>query len=608
MSASFRTTVLVAALGSVLLALGVAGALFATTMRRQTDQRIEQTLVAEARLAANLIARTGSGAVSAAPAGAPPSASTTARNLRELEDEATRIGELIGARVTLIASDGKVLGDSSESLEGVAGMENHAGRPEVIEARRSGVGVARRYSATLKMDMLYVAAPVRHSTIAVVRVALPLSNVRHQLQLVARGTVTALGVALLGAALMAWSFAARIGRRVETFAAVAERYRRGDLTRPHLDFGDDELGSVARAMDESAQELGRRLAEQARDRARTEAILAGMIEGVIVVDPEGRLQLANGAARQILKLDHVWIGRPYVETIRHPAIADLLGSALAGRTPDALQLSPPHDSSRMIMARAAPAAENSAHGAVLVLHDITELRRADQIRRDFVANVSHELRTPLTAIRGYVEVLSEGDASADEQRRFLDIIARHTTRMERLVTDLLRLARLDAGQEHLDLTACDVQTLAQSVVGDLAAPLEKRRQRATITVQPGAETVRADPTRLRDALRNLVVNASSYSPDNTTIAIDAAAVNGTIELSVSDEGPGIPDEHLSRVFERFYRVDKSRARDPGGTGLGLAIVKHLVELHGGEVRVENRPGGGARFTVALPVDPKVRNG
>ena len=594
MSASFRTTVFTAALGSALLALGVAGVLFATTMRRQTDQRIEQTLVAEARMAADLIARTGSGAVS----GAPASAAESGR--QDLEDEATRISERIGARVTLISAEGKVLGDSSESLEGVAGMENHAGRPEVVESRRSGVGVARRYSATLKMDMLYVAAPVRHPTIAVVRLALPLSDVRHQLQVVARTTFTALGVALLGAGLMAWAFAARIGRRVETFAAVAERYRRGDLTRPQLDFGDDELGSVARAMDESAQELGRRLSEQARDRARTEAILAGMVEGVIVVDPDGRLQLANGAARQMLKLDRVSIGRPYVETIRHPAIADLLGSALAGRTPDALQLSPPRDPSRTIMARAAPAAEHSAHGAVLVLHDITELRRADQIRRDFVANVSHELRTPLTAIRGYVEVLAEGDASPEEQRRFLEVIARHTARMERLVADLLRLARLDAGQEHLDVARCDVQALAQSVVTDLGASLEKRQQHVMISVQPGADTVRADPTRLRDAVRNLVANASSYSPDRTTIAIDSAAVDGRIELSVSDEGPGIPEEHLTRVFERFYRVDKSRARDPGGTGLGLAIVKHLIELHGGEVRVENRPGGGAKFTVSLP--------
>jgi two-component system phosphate regulon sensor histidine kinase PhoR len=236
---------------------------------------------------------------------------------------------------------------------------------------------------------------------------------------------------------------------------------------------------------------------------------------------------------------------------------------------------------------------------VLVLHDITELRQADQIRRDFVANVSHELRTPLTAIRGYVEALSDGDASDEDRRRFLDVIARHTQRMERMVTDLLRLARLDAGQETVDIVRCDTRALLESVVADLTPSLAARSQRVQLTVAPDAESLEADPTKLHDALRNLVANASSYSPERTTILVDATRRDGRIMLSVSDEGPGIPDQDLSRVFERFYRVDKSRARDPGGTGLGLAIVKHLTELHGGQVRAENRPDGGARFTIEM---------
>jgi two-component system phosphate regulon sensor histidine kinase PhoR len=448
--------------------------------------------------------------------------------------------------------------------------------------------------------MIYVAVPVRHPAIAFVRVALPLTNVRHQLQTVLVTTLAALGMALVGGAVIAWIFSARIGQRVRLIAEVARRYQRGDLTPPRLGFGDDELGTVARALDESVQEVGRQLAVQARDRARMEAILAGMVEGVIVVDPQGRLQLVNDAARQMLKLESVAIGRPYVETIRLPAIAELVAAVLLGRTPDALQLSPPRDPSRTIMARAAPAAGAAAHGVVLVLLDITDLRRADQIRRDFVANVSHELRTPLTAIRGYVEALSEGDASADESRRFLEIIARHTERMERLVKDLLRLARLDAGQETLEPSACDTRGLAQAVAADLAPETDARGQRVEVTIAPGAETVRADPAKLHDALRNLVANAITYSPEQATIRIETAPAGDQIAITVSDEGPGIPDEDLSRVFERFYRVEKSRARDPGGTGLGLAIVKHLVELHGGTARAENRPEGGARFVLTLP--------
>ncbi len=583
---SFQTRFFFAALSTAIIALAVAGVLFATTMRRQTNERIEETLVAEGRLAADLLGRATS--------------LGTGSDVAALDEEADRLGQLIGARVTFIAPDGRVVGDSSETREGVAAMENHGRRPEVVAARAAGVGRSERHSDTLNIDMLYVAVPVRHPAIAFVRVALPLTNVRHQLQTVLVTTLAALGMALVGGAVIAWIFAARIGRRVRLVADLARRYQRGDLTPPRLGFGDDELGTVARALDESVQEVGRQLAVQARDRARMEAILAGMVEGVIVVDPQGRLQLVNDAARQMLRLESVAIGRPYVETIRLPAIAELVAAVLFGRTPDALQLSPPRDPSRTIMARAAPAAGAAAHGVVLVLLDITDLRRADQIRRDFVANVSHEMRTPLTAIRGYVEALSDGDASADESRRFLEIIARHTERMERLVKDLLRLARLDAGQEPLALSACDTRGLAQAVAADLAPEADAAGQRVEVRIAPGAETVRADPAKLHDALRNLVANAITYSPEQATIRIEAAPAGNQIAIAVSDEGPGIPDEDLSRVFERFYRVEKSRARDPGGTGLGLAIVRHLVELHGGTARAENRPEGGARFVLTLP--------
>jgi two-component system phosphate regulon sensor histidine kinase PhoR len=580
--ATFQTRFFLAALSAAIIALAVAGLLFATTMRSQMDARIESTLTAEARTAADLLTR-----------GVPLA------TVAELDEEADRLGALLQARVTFIAADGRVVGDSAETLDGVAAMENHAQRPEVVAARERGLGRAQRYSATLKIDMLYVAAPVRHPAIAFVRLALPLTDVRQQLQPVMTATATALTVALLGGAAIAWIFSSRIGKRVRLIASIAERYRRGDLTPPHLGFGDDELGSVARALDDSVQEVGRRLGEQARDRARMEAILAGMVEGVIVVDRQGRLQLLNDAARHMLKLEEISIGRPYVETIRLPAIAELVAAVLQGRSPDALQLSPPRDPSRTIMARAAPAAGEGAHGVILVLLDISELRRADQIRRDFVANVSHELRTPLTAIRGYVEALSEGDTDEEERRRFLAIIARHTHRMERLVKDLLRLARLDAGQETVDLVACDTRSLVETVAADVTQALADRRQRIAITIARGAETVLADPAKLHDALRNLVANAITYAPEQSTIRVDAAREGSRIAISVADEGPGIPEDDLSRVFERFYRVDKSRARDPGGTGLGLAIVKHLVELHDGTVLAENGAERGARFTITL---------
>lgn len=580
---SFQLKVFLAAGSAAVLALLVAGLLLTTSMSRDTDARIERGLVSQARLAAELLGRQLD--------------ATT--DIATLDAEADRMGDLLGARVTLIAADGRVVGDSAESIAALASLENHASRPEVLAATASGVGIARRYSDTLRIDMLYVAVRTAHRSIAFIRIALPLTDVREQTRTIVTATLTASGVALLGALLIAYSVAGRMGHRVRAIAGIAHRYRQGDLTPPRLDYGDDELGVVARALDDSVQELGGRLAELARDRGRMASILAGMIEGVIVIDAQGRLQLVNGAAQQMLKLDDAPIGRHYLETIRHPTIADMLTAALSDRTPDSAELAPPREPTRTLIVRAAPTTAGQAHGAVMVLHDITELKRADRIRRDFVANVSHELRTPLTAIRGYVEALSEGDADENERDKFLEIIMRHTLRMERLVKDLLRLARLDAGQETLEMVPCDVRALVQSVITDMSALFEARRQRLEVSVSSGAEHVRADQAKLHDVLRNLLANASSYAPEGTSIGVVAERAGDRILLTVQDEGPGIPEADLTRVFERFYRVDKSRARDPGGTGLGLAIVKHLVELHGGNVTVTNRQPSGARFTIDL---------
>jgi len=386
---------------------------------------------------------------------------------------------------------------------------------------------------------------------------------------------------------------------VQAIARVADRYSAGDLSRSSYDYGNDELGAVARALDTSVQELGGRLEDLSRDRARMGAILAGMVEGVLVVDRHGRLQLVNRAAQEMLRVDASATSRSYLEVIRHPDIAAQLTRTLSGEDAGSQEVALTRDPGRTFFARAAPVSGSGGGGAVLVLHDITDLRRADQIRRDFVANVSHELRTPLTAIRGYVEALLDEPGDGEGTQKFLEIIARHTTRMERLVKDLLRLARLDARQEALEMARCDVRQIFSGVIADLSPSIEAKGQRVAIDVPQDATQVNGDPAKLHDIVRNLVENAVNYSPDGADVTLAASRVNGKYTITVADSGPGIPPEDLGRVFERFYRVDKSRAR-PGGTGLGLAIVKHLVELHGGEARAENAATGGAVFTVTLP--------
>jgi two-component system phosphate regulon sensor histidine kinase PhoR len=408
--------------------------------------------------------------------------------------------------------------------------------------------------------------------------------------------------AVVAAVLMAvWNARAVAGRdlRAAAMEAVARRYAVGDLSRPTPDYGDDDLGRVGRAMDGAAQELGRRVNELTRDRARMAAILSSMVEGVLVVDGQGRLQLVNEAARRLLKLDREATGRPYLEALRHPGISDQIGRTLRGDSAETLELNLPLDRSLTLVARVAPVVVSEGRGAVLVLHDITDLKAADQIRRDFVANVSHELRTPLTAIKGYAEALLDDPDDEDAREKFLDIIHRHATRMERLVKDLLRLARLDAGQEAVEYAPCDVHGLTASVAADFDSVVREKRQFVSIDVPPEARMLVADPAKLHDVIRNLVENAVNYTPEDGLIELHARIIGDEYEIAVSDTGPGLPEQDLTRVFERFYRVDKSRTR-PGGTGLGLAIVKHLVQVMGGTVAASNAPEGGAVFTVRLP--------
>ncbi len=465
--------------------------------------------------------------------------------------------------------------------------------------------VTRRFSTTVERDLLYVAIAVDQPGLGVVRLALPLTEVDEQIGSVQRATAVGLLAALAGAVVLAWIVSTRLSRRVSEIAAVARRYVQGDLTVQVGHSGDDEFGTVARALDSAVRELGRRLGELSRNRRLTDAILSSMAEGVLVVDARGYAQMANDAVRRMLQMSESPVGRHYVELIRHPDVAKQIGRALDEGGSSRREITLSTEPAKVCLASATPFVARDEPGVALVLHDVSEYRRAEQIRQDFVANVSHELRTPLTAIRGSVDaLLDESDPAA--QKRFLAIIARHTTRMERLVADLLRLARLDAGQEGLSVAACSTAALFESVETELAPLARAKRQRLEHHVDAGADTVLVDPAKFHDVLRNLIDNAAHYAPAESVISLSASVHEERkgMVLTVADRGPGIPDADLPRVFERFYRVERSRARNPGGTGLGLAIVKHLVGLHGGTIAATNRPGGGTMFVVTVPGLPE----
>jgi two-component system phosphate regulon sensor histidine kinase PhoR len=576
---TFRTRTFLAAFAATSLALLVSTVLVERSVRAYLLRDIEKGLMSEARLGAELLAHHGP--------------------LVDPDAEADALGRAVGARVTLIATDGRVLGDSEVAAADLPGLENHATRDEVVQAGRTGEGTGLRLSHTTTVDTLYVAVAVRDSPVAFMRIALPLAIIEERIGEVRRLALVGLLAGLIFALAVTWTTSVLLNRRIRSVAAAAARYRAGDFSKPARDRGRDEISVVANALDETSRAMGAKLLELAQDRAHTDAILNGMAEGVLLVNASGRLVQTNPAGRAMLRLPDSAAQTHYLELVRQPDIAALLAKALGGERPKPVEGELDPGSRRIFVADAVPVDAVRGGGAVLVLRDISDLRRADQVRRDFVANVSHELRTPLTAIRGYVEALQDGSVSPPQASEFLAIIDRQSLRMERLVRDLLRLARLDAGQEVLSIADAPVRDVIEGVCTDLEATLRGRNQQIRVAIDPEASRVRADPAKLSDALRNLLENASNYSPHGSAIDIAARRADDHIHITIADRGPGIPDTDLTRVFERFYRVDRSRTRDPGGTGLGLSIVKHLLELQAGRVTAVNREGGGAVFEVVL---------
>jgi two-component system phosphate regulon sensor histidine kinase PhoR len=512
----------------------------------------------------------------------------------------------VRARVTIVAPDGRVLADSAVSGAALAALESHLDRPEVQQALAMGRGVSERRSSTVGEHMLYAAVPVRSggTVRGVSRVALSLRGVDDQAGEFQQALLLALAAAFVVTAALAAAFASSFAGPLREVMDAARRFAAGDLAaRSHVR-RRDELGELAQILNRSADQLQARITEIGRDRARTEAILSAMEDGVLAVDHRGMVVLANEALRHQLGLADP-VGRHYMEVLRQREVAQALEEVLrAGRR---VSLEMEMRRPRRDYALAAvpfPGAEATPHGAVLTFHDVTERRRVDQVRRDFVANASHELRTPLTSIKGFVEALEDG-ATTDPAtaRRFLGKIRTHADRMAMLVADLLELSRLESGERPPQWEPIVPAALVEEVVGSFAGTAA-RKDMALVQGGSGGPEIVSDPERLRGILDNLVENAIKYTPSGGRVEVAAdAGTDGGAVFTVTDDGPGIASEHLPRIFERFYRVDKARSRDLGGTGLGLSIVRHLAEGMRASVTVESELGRGTRFTVTVPPRP-----
>ena len=525
---------------------------------------------------------------------------TRPEEIHELTDWVSQMAAT-GARVTVIAADGQVLADSQSDPHT---MENHAGRPEVREALARGQGQSTRYSVTIKRDLHYYA--VKHnaaSSTIVLRFAIPtatqdevLGSFRRNLWLASLLVMILAGAATL---LVSHGFSRRVDRLTEFSRRVAE----GDFCP--LPSGDsrDALDELGASLNQTAARLDRTIRTLTEERNLSSAILGSMVEGVAVVNAAERLAFANQSFADILELDvPPKPGSSLLEVARQTEMIEAVRRVLAGESRVEAEITTGTLRQHFFAATVAAVHADNNLGAVIVLHDITALRKLERVRRDFVANVSHEFRTPLTAIQGFAETLLEGAMDDPQHRdRFLGIIVEHSRRLARLTEDLLELSKMDADRLELEIRRVSVTQLIESCLETTRHRAQEKELELVFKTPDRVPDIAGDRRRLAEVLQNLLDNAVQYTLSRGKITVSAQARDTEVVITVSDSGIGIPKADQSRIFERFYRVDAARSREAGGTGLGLSIAKHIVEAHGGRIWVESELGQGSHFHFSVPL-------
>lgn len=559
---------------SLLVAATVLGLTVAADriLRERLEQQTAEGLEREARLVARLI----------------PADSTTWPAV------AIRLGSLIGHRVTLIDATGRVRGDTEFPADALPQLENHAHRPEVMEALAAGLGESKRYSVSTDVNRIYLAIRDGPPGLSIVRVSATLAAVDAPINAIQHAIWLSGVVVIAFAALLAWVgsryYAQHLLRLTRAAQAIAE-----ERSPAFPDSRIPEIAQHTRALRAMHDELDSRFAALRREREESAALVEAMADGIIATDARGVIRTVNAAARRLLRVEPAAPLPPLAELFHDKAARAVVEDARVGRDVSQREL---RLGDRHVVVTAHPLPDG---GSLLVLRDISALRRLETVRRDFVANVSHELKTPLTAIAGYAETLVSEAAPDTSTAQFATTILTHAHRMQRLVEDLLDLSRIESGGWRPRPVELDVATAVREAWGPFAERARAAAVELAVAVGAGAERLHADPDALRQIFTNLFDNALRYIPaPGGRVTVTAAAVSGRIAIAVADTGTGIPTAHLSRIFERFYRVDPSRSREQGGTGLGLSIVKHLMEAHGGRVEAESAANRGTTIRLEFP--------
>ena len=522
-----------------------------------------------------------------------------------LQQRVAAIGAAVETRLTVIAADGIVLADSDEDP---STMDNHGSRPEVLDAAAEGSGTSSRFSRTVASRMMYHALAVRESgeLIGYVRAALPLTVVEERLGEL-RWVILSGGLIVVLAALLLGLFVTgRLTAPLIVMTRVAEAIAGGRYAERVETNSRDEIGKLSSAFNRMAAELEERIATITEDRGRLFAVLSGMVEGVVAVDRELRVLHLNASAERILDVDaSTCIGKPIWEVTRFLKVNETIEQALREANEVTGEICLHQDSkNRIVELHAAPLrnGHTEPNGAVLVLHEVTELRRLETVRQDFVANVSHELKTPITAVRGLIEtVLDDGEMTPEIRTRFLNKAQEQSMRLSLLVTDLLTLSRLESEDGVLQSDTLDFRDLVSGSVKSFQSTAEAKQVSLDVALPEEPVKLAGDWDALELVINNLLDNALKYTSTGGLVRVRMRGEPDEVFVEIEDSGIGIGPEHHDRIFERFYRVDKARSRELGGTGLGLSIVKHICKVHGGTVSVRSALGAGATFTVRLPL-------